>query len=469
MMRRSIAVSLALVLIGVLVACEGNRREPAEEPMSAGAWTWIAGGDTINQHGIYGSKGRSDPANVPGSRSDAVSWMDAEGGLWLFGGHGVDSGFGFGMLSDLWKYDTASGEWTWVSGSDLVNQSGIYGVRGAADPLNVPGARHPAASWLDKQGNLWLFGGSGPDGADNWGQLNDLWRFEPASGEWTWVGGSNAGNQVGVYGVRGVPDPSNGPGSKAFVSTWVDASGKFWLFGGFGFVSAGNLDYFNDLWSYDPAANLWTWVSGSDTDSQPGAYGVLRTADPANIPGARGGAASWIGSNGGLWLFGGEGIDSAGNFGLLNDLWRYDPGTGEWTWMDGSCRHSQRGDYGVRGVTSEANVPGSRQEAISWVDADGHLWLFGGNGHDADGYVGWLNDIWMFDPVASEWAWISGSTTIGQNGIYSAGGSAGLVPGARRDAVAGLDARGRLWLFGGASYDSLGTQGGINDFWRYTR
>ena len=47
--------------------------------------------------------------------------------------------------------------WTWVSGSNTVDQYGIY-----TDPTpgnNVPGARALSVSWIDKSGNLWLFGG----------------------------------------------------------------------------------------------------------------------------------------------------------------------------------------------------------------------------------------------------------------------------------------------------------------------
>lgn len=49
------------------------------------------------------------------------------------------------------------GEWTWMSGADTVNQSGIYGVQGTPDPANVPGARRNSISWIDGAGNLWLF------------------------------------------------------------------------------------------------------------------------------------------------------------------------------------------------------------------------------------------------------------------------------------------------------------------------
>lgn len=79
--------------------------------------------------------------NVPGVRVAAVSWSDPSGNLWLFGGLGSDSNASFGALNDLWKYTPATNTWTWVSGSNVVNQYGVYGPRGTADLSNVPGAR----------------------------------------------------------------------------------------------------------------------------------------------------------------------------------------------------------------------------------------------------------------------------------------------------------------------------------------
>jgi len=45
-------------------------------------------------------------------------------------------------------------EWTWVSGSNLPNQPGVYGTLGTPAAANVPGWRTGAASWTDKSGNL---------------------------------------------------------------------------------------------------------------------------------------------------------------------------------------------------------------------------------------------------------------------------------------------------------------------------
>jgi hypothetical protein len=43
-------------------------------------------------------------------------------------------------------------------------------------------------------------------------------------------------------------------------------------------------------------------------------------------------------------------------------------------------------------------MPGARFGAHSWTDASGNLWLFGGQGGDATGNVGYLNDLWKYTP-----------------------------------------------------------------------
>lgn len=52
-------------------------------------------------------------------------------------------------------------EITWISGSQDLEQPGVYGEKGEANPSNVPGARRYAVSWKDSENNLFLFGGEG--------------------------------------------------------------------------------------------------------------------------------------------------------------------------------------------------------------------------------------------------------------------------------------------------------------------
>jgi hypothetical protein len=141
--------------------------------------------------------------------------------------------------------------------------------------------------------------------------MSDLWKY--SNGEWTWESGAPLINQPGVYGTQGLPAPGNVPGARDWSVGWTDSSGNLWLFGG-----SGPSGWFNDLWKY--SNGQWTWVSGASQVNQPGTYGVQGASVSGNIPGSRQLAISWADSSGNFWLFGGNGMDSASQAGLLNDF-----------------------------------------------------------------------------------------------------------------------------------------------------
>jgi hypothetical protein len=355
-------------------------------------------------------------------------------------------------------------QWEWVGGSDISDQPGIYGTLGTAAPANIPGARDSGVTWTDSNGNFWLFGGFGEDstGTGELFVLNDLWKY--SAGQWTWMSGSDLGEQSGVYGTQGVAAAGNVPGARKGPARWIDASGNLWLFGGLNpFTGAAGGEY-NDLWEF--SGGEWTWVSGANSPNQQGTYGTQGVAASSNVPGGRVSAVSWIDASGSLWLFGGDGLDSVDNFGVLNDLWKYS--AGNWTWMSGANTSGQLGTYGTQGTASAANVPGARRLAVSWTDASGTLWLFGGEGFDSTGRDGELNDLWSYS--AGEWTWVNGSNLANQSPTYGTQGvsSAGNVPGPRDSALSLVDPSGDFWLFGGEGYDSSRTYGQLNDLWKYS-
>ena len=178
-----------------------------------------------------------------------------------------------------------------------------------------------------------------------------------ACGQWTWVGGSDLNGGAATYGTKGTPAVTNIPGARDGSASWVDGSGKLWLFGGLSGSS-----YYNDLWSYDPSSSEWTWVSGSAMSNASGVYGMQGVAAAGNSPGARALATSWIDGAGNLWLFGGQGYDSAGANGSLNDLWKFNIAQGKWTWVSGA------NTAWAAGVAPPANAPGGRNGASGWID-----------------------------------------------------------------------------------------------------
>jgi hypothetical protein len=445
-------------------------------PTTAGLWTWESGSHVYGAAGVYGTLGTPAPGNVPGARSGLASWIDAANNLWLFGGVATSGSFG-GGLNDLWEYNQTTGLWTWQSGSSNQNVPGNYGTQGVPAPTNVPGARYYSVSWTDSAGNFWLFGGtpSYPGGVFSGGsRLNDLWRYTPSTGLWTWMSGSastnvNSPNAAGVYGTQGAAAAGNTPGARNGSVTWTDKAGNLWLFGGDGQdgVPGQTIGQLNDLWRYNTSTGLWTWVGGSNSRDATGVYGTLGIAAAGNLPGARSNSVSWTDSGGNFWLFGGSGWDSSpgDGAGYLNDLWRYSPTTGQWTWMSGSDVTGASAVFGTKGTGALGNTPWSMYNALSWADSAGNLWLFGGTNVFGD-----LDDLWEYRPSTGLWTWIGGSNGQDQSGVYGTLGVAAPfnIPGARDSSTTWVDGAGNFWLFGGNAFAGGNLYPGyVNDLWKY--
>jgi hypothetical protein len=448
--------------------------------VNIGEWTWEDGPNVDNQLGVYGSMGTASTSNVPGARYSGVSWSDTSGNFWLFGGLVYLSPTNAADFNDLWEgnFDSSGQwQWNWVGGDDVAGEGGTYGTMGTAAPGNLPGARDSAVSWTDKNGNFWVFGGHGYDVnrmADN---LNDLWEYNTTGatkGQWTWVSGLDQVDQTGNYGTTiGTGTTSTVPGARYSAVSWIDKSGNFWLFGGYGYDSTGAVGYLNDLWegNYNSSNQwIWTWMGGSSTEGVKGTYGSKGMSNPLNIPGARYLSTSWTDTQGNLWLFGGYGLDSVGDTAVLSDLWEYSASTTtpQWTWVGGPETAAIQGVYGTLGTSAASNIPGSRKGAVAWSDSTGNFWLFGGVGLDSVDAAGELNDLWQYNPTLGDWTWESGSEVVNQPGNWGSLGVAATtnVPGARGVSASWIDSTGNLWLFGGNGPES-GVNGSFSDLWKF--
>jgi hypothetical protein len=292
-------------------------------------WAWIAGDTMKNSIGVFGTKGIPGPSTKPGTRSGAAGWFDTNGNLYIFGGVGPTS-YGSGYLNDLWKYNFNTEQWTWLNGDSTSNGGAVSGTQGVGSPNNKLRPRSPAAYWSDTAGNLWLFGGAGYNGTQYPAQFNDVQKYNPLTNEWTWMKGDPLySGQLGVFGTKGVSSPNNTPGSKSGCSSWKDASGDIWIFGGYyrsGTNNQGN--QWDDLWKYNMSSNQWVWLSGDNTFNSLGNYNTQGVSSPSNRPGNRSYSYRWLDTAGHFWFFGGTiKVGSVGGFYLTNDLWRYVPDT----------------------------------------------------------------------------------------------------------------------------------------------
>jgi hypothetical protein len=320
-----------------------------------GSWTNLSGFATANVTGSYGTQGTPSNSNLPGGRWGAAYCTDNNGTVWMFGGQGYDSAGNVGLLNDLWMYQ--GGQWTWVgpANSSTSQNNGVYGPLGTPGTGNYPGGRQTAVLWTDNNGNLWLFGGLGldsvgtqnpgnagalPDGSTPEGALlNDLWQYNIATQEWTWMSGGGAtglAQQIGVYGSQQVPAAGFYPGSRWGSSGWSDSNGNLWFFGGWGYASslAQSTGFLDDIWEYHttgPNKGLWTWWKGSSNVNEAGQYPTYLPVQYGipfvNIqPGARRGVALWQQDfTDNVWMFGGQGYDSIGANGYMGETWTYLP------------------------------------------------------------------------------------------------------------------------------------------------
>jgi len=348
--------------------------------VSLNAWQRVRGTGTISA-AVYGTLNVVNSTNSPGGRRNAATWTDNSGNLWLFGGEGVATSSVQGKLNDLWKYSIGTDMWTWVGGSNSLNQSGLYGSLGVPSTTNIPGARSQSGTWIVGT-NLYLFGGDGYS-ASSPGYLGDIWRYDMIAGQWTWLKGSTAPYLSANHGTQNVATIATTPGSRCHANTWKDNLGNLWIGGGFGSYSGFGTCSWGDLWMYSISANNWTWVKGANVPFTSPAYGTLGVSSSTADPGSRTGACAWTDNNGDFWLFGGETYFSA-NTGDNSDLWKYTVTNSQWTWMKGPNSFYQPGNYGIKNLPVSTNNPPYRKNISgAWKDNAGNLWLQGGSAFNA--------------------------------------------------------------------------------------
>jgi hypothetical protein len=258
----------------------------------------------------------------------------------------------------------------WLKGSNIAGSFiSIKGSEGVADSTYTPGARKDSAVSIDNSDNVWLFGGFST------ASLQEFWKFNGT--DWAWV---SSGSGSGNYGVKGTPSPTNIPGKRSRTATWTDSLGNFWMFGGYANYS-GSHHYYNDLWKFD--GTNWTWVAGLNSSNGNGTWGTLGTPASANMPSPKDKSTSWVDSSDNLWLLGGK---------AKSDLWRFD-GT-NWTWMGGLISNNQISNNGNKRIPSITNKLGTTDNAKSWIDNDGKVWVFGGYGKNSSNAYSYSNSLW---------------------------------------------------------------------------
>jgi hypothetical protein len=260
-------------------------------------WTWLAGTQLVYEPGNFGVKGMGDSSTNPPSITGSFTWV-YNGNLYLFGG---------GDYNTLWVFNTTTNIWTWLGGSNNINQTGQYGTLGFGSTSNVPGSRRDgcAASIGSK---FYLYGGYGIDEtANNFGILADLWEYNVLNGEWKFTAGFKT-----VSIGRDYSQIDIAPGSRNY-SKMISHKNSLYLFGG----TDGSSNYFGDLIQFDFELNYWKFKAGTININELGVFLTKGVPHPTAMPGNRVAFSLWN-LNDKIYLFGGN-----SSLGDMNDLWSY--------------------------------------------------------------------------------------------------------------------------------------------------
>lgn len=428
---RRLAV-IATVLISVSAAAQN------------GSWVWMHGSNVNNAVANYGVQGVPAPTNDPPAMYETTELVDLQGNFWIFGG--LDNNFQ--EQTALWKFDPVTNMWTWIKGPNTGGQPGVYGVQGVPSPANYPGSRAwGVMSWTDAVGNLWIYGGYGYDAFGSLGALADLWKYDIASNQWTWMAGPNTSGYLGNYGTLQVPAATNAPPGRFEAATaWTANNGELWMYGGGSFAGL-----YDDMWKYNPATNLWTWMSGSNAVNTAPNHGTQFVPSATNTPGGRYVYGRWKDLSGNFWLFGGS-----ATLGNMADMWMYDINTNVWTWIAGSNIPAYTGSFTQKCIAGNGDPEARYENRCAWTDDCGRFWQYGGFG----GGLGTLNDLWMFDPNTAQFTWVGSMANSYGTQLVPAPTN---YPEAGAGGAAFRDLQGNFWMFG------AWTAGGkTNALWKYT-
>eukprot|EP01119_Soliformovum_irregulare_P011114 TRINITY_DN2761_c0_g1_i1.p1 TRINITY_DN2761_c0_g1~~TRINITY_DN2761_c0_g1_i1.p1 ORF type:complete len:852 (+),score=174.43 TRINITY_DN2761_c0_g1_i1:342-2558(+) len=269
-------------------------------------WTFLEGADSVDSRGVPGG-----PAAVPSARLSPITWVLADGTVYLFGGEGISLNGPNGLLSDLWMLE--NNQWSLIGISNFSNNPGTFGTLNTSSNANLPPSRKRSLGWYF-YGSLYLFGGLSP-----FGLMNDMWEYNLSTSQWRWIGGSSSPNALGTY-TTGKYWPGSRYGGVSSIQTGIAG-----IFGGNGYTKVNTTGALGDVWNFNHAERSWSFGGGSDSIDYPGNYGNKNVTVSTNFPSGRFGSAVWSFSPGVLYLFGGSRTPST-SMAALNDMWIYNCG-----------------------------------------------------------------------------------------------------------------------------------------------
>ena len=223
----------------------------------------------------------------------------------------------------------------------------------------------------------------------------------------------------------------------------------------------------NTLWQYQISTNTWSVLSAQTPLTGAGLEAENLNGDYTNadldlrFPKARARfGMTYDKTRNAIWIFGGF----SGSEGL-NDLWKYDISLNRWVLIDGTASQS------IDAVFSGTPRPGSVYGHDIAIDAQGNIWMFGGDMR-VGGSVGLSQDVWKFTVNGSgdggTWAHVKGSQLINQGGVSGTQGEAAPtnVPGGRKYFAMDIASNNTIWIMGGRARSVSNVESNLGDLWK---
>jgi len=301
-------------------------------------WTRVGamGGDLV---GVMYPGDASNGNSFPSARRDALTWTVGTGPeqmFYFYGGWALVGG-AVKYYADLWSV-SRQGELTLLS--NTANAQGP--ANGAA--LTAPPAVGAAVTWTSFDGSaLWFWGGS--TSTDDNALSNTMWRYKIGEG-WTKISFTSTSN----------------PSSRRHAHFWLYGStGDYYLYGGY--TASGQV---GDMWRLVLGTATAAWFQIYKDEGQIGATDFGFTD---GYPGPRWGGVSFVGTDGGMYLYGGN----AGSTSKapVCDMWAYLPSESRWEFSAGK----------ITGCTGDGNTaPRPLAFVQSWYHGgvQDELFTFGG-------------------------------------------------------------------------------------------
>jgi hypothetical protein len=258
--------------------------------------------------------------------------------------------------------------------------------------------------------------------------------------------GSPTSNNVGVFtATNGVISARHNHGMI------LHPNNTLYIFGGEGYDTT-KLGWLNDLWQLNPVSKAVAFLAGSTVTNQKGVY-----ANKNALLGSRFQFSMvYYDKNDSLIVFAGQGYDSVGNAGLLNDLWGFSFKTMAWEYLSGNDTTNAYSDYnnGVIGCRSG--------QSMVYYSKNNSLLIFGGDGPDDNGKTGFLNELWSVN-----------LNTFAATLVY--GNDTGNLKSVKPNFIGGKSLHSMilntndntLVVFGGKGLNKTNVKSDFNDLWVY--